>query len=342
LKRVKIIVAVPFTLYFATEVEVQCHNFRKYGYSSVLQVIVFEQGENIYKEYWDKLAERYREVEFFFYRDDSIENIVKQYATYSRPYCLKKHWDLYPDLKNQVIIYLDSDVLFTKHLDFSKYVNDDICYMSRTDYIDADYFKNKRKDVLSFKKTEYDTRDVLNEFCGIVGIDKKIVEDNVANTGGCQYVLKNIDSKFWEDLADHCIKIYMYSRAINQKFFPNEEKGFQSWALADMCGLLWNLWKRGQQTRCPEELGFSWATAKIDMYDKYAFFHNAGTNKLYMEFDGVKHRMFNKSDIRFRTSTITFFDLEYQDLSKDYCSYKYIEAVKEVPDPICKTNLKLY
>ena len=78
------------------------------------------------------------------------------------------------------------------------------------------------------------------------------------------------------------------------------------------------------------------------MYDKYAFFHNAGTNKLYMEFDGVKHRMFNKSDIRFRTSTITFFDLEYQDLSKDYCSYKYVEAVKEVQDPICKTNLKLY
>ena len=40
--------------------------------------------------------------------------------------------------------------------------------------IDANYFKEKAKDVLSFKKAEYNTRDILGEFCSIVGVDKKV------------------------------------------------------------------------------------------------------------------------------------------------------------------------
>lgn len=351
MKKVKIVVATAYQLYFASEVEVQCHNMRKYGYSSLLHVLIYEgaysgpeeeKAHDRFKEYWDKLAERYPEVKFFHYKMDNLKNLVKVYSSVSRPYILKKHWENNPELEDHVIIYLDSDVLFTRHFDFSKYINGDVCYMSRTDYLDANYFKSKRKDVIPYKLQEYDTRDILDEFCKIVGIDKQIVENNIDNTGGAQYVLKGIDAKFWEDVANDCMSIFTYSKAVNQRFFFNEDKGFQSWALGDMCGLLWNLWKRGIKTQCPEELGFSWADGKIDIYDKYPFFHNAGALKKYQVIDGIEHKFFCKSDIRFRTNTLTFFDLEYDGITKDYCTYKYVEAIKEVPNPICRTNTTIY
>jgi len=342
LKKVTILIAVPFDLYFASEIEVQCHNFRKFGYSSALHVIVYETGENTYREYWDRLAKRYKEVKFFFYSDDSIQHIVKAYPPYIRPFCFQKHWMAHPELEEHTIIYLDGDVIFSKHLDFSKYINDDICYMSKTKYIDANYFADKRKDVLPFRLADYDKVDVLENMAGIAGISKQTIIDNIENTGGCQYILKGITADFWAELGDMCIQISMYAKDINRRFFSSEDKGFQSWALGDMCGLLWLLWKRGKETRCPEELDFSWSSNPIEEYGKHAFFHNAGVIKNYMELHGEKRKLFNKNDLRFRSNTLTFFDLEYEGISEDYCSIMYVKAIKEVEDPICKTNKLLY
>ena len=342
MKKVKFIVSVPFDLYFASEIEVQCHNFRKFGYSQFLHVLVYETGDNKYWEYWNRLAERYKEVGFFFYRDDSIKNLIKTYPSYIRPFSLKKHWEVHPELEYYNIVYLDGDVIFTKPIDFSKYLHDNICYMSRTDYIDANYFANKIKDVLPFRIAEYQKVDILNDMAALAGISKQTVIDNVENTGGCQYILKGITSEFWEELCDLCVKINLYAKDVNRRFFSSEEKGFQSWALGDMCGLLWLLWKNGKETRCPEEFDFSWSSNPIAEYEKHAFFHNAGVTSMYMELNGKKEKMFAKGDLRFRSNTLTFFDLEYEGLSKDYCSYKYVEAIKEVEDPICKTNKLLY
>ena len=343
MEKVKIIVAVSSQLYFASEVEVQCHNFRKFGFSSLLQVIVYDNEESEdFMKYWTELAIRYTEVEFFFYKIESIKNLVKVYASVSRPYILAEHWKQYPELVYYTIIYLDSDVLFTRKLDFTPYLQDKICYLSRTNYINSDYFKSKRNDVLTFRLPEYDQIDVLQEFCNVVGISKEIVEENVDKTGGCQCILKEITADFWKDLAKDCLNIFNLSRSLNQRFFSKEERGFQSWALGDMCGLLWNLWKRGKQTSCPPELGFSWADAEIEMYDKHPFFHNAGSLKKDDYRNGKKQKFFCKTDIRFRSNTLTFFDLEYKDISTETCSFKYVEAIKEVPNPICKTNTLLY
>ena len=342
MKKVTILIGTPSDLYFASEIEVQCHNFRKFGYSSILQVVVHGTEEDKYKEYWDKLAAKYKEVKFFFYTSPAIEKNLKIYPPFGRPWSFKKHWEAYPELKNHVIIYLDSDVIFTRHLDFSKYINDDICYMSKTPYVGAKYFYSKEKDVLPFMKSRYKMIDPLEIFCNQVGIDKQVVIDNEENTGGCQYILKGIDADFWASLSEDCLKLRIQSQSLNSDYFANEERGFQSWAIGDMCGLLWNLWKRGKETRCPEELGFSWSSSPIEEYEKHAFFHNAGVPSRYMEKDGKKHLMFYKSDVRFRTSMTTFFDLEYEGLSKDFCSYKYVEAIKEVEDPVCKTNIKQY
>lgn len=340
MKDVVILVAVPYELYWATEIEVQCENFRKFGYSSALQVVVHENCDNPYRHYWDKLAQKYKEVSFFFYRNDKVKNLTNIYASVSRPITLKAHWEAYPELKRKVILYMDSDVLFSKYLDLSKYVEDDICYISSTDYIAASYFENKRKDVLQNKLEQYDKRDVLAEMAEIVGIDKQVIIDNEKNTGGCQYILKDIDADFWRDVTEHCLYIYTRSKVINKTFFESESKGFQSWALGDMCGVLWNLWKRGKQTQCPEELNFNWATTPIDKYYDYALFHNAGVTAEFMELNGKKERLFNKTDVRLRSSKMTFFDMTFENITENYCTAMYIKAIQEVKDPVCVTENK--
>lgn len=337
-----IFVATPHDLYFAAEVEVQLNNFRKFGYTKYMQILVFEIDGGPYREYWDKLAERYTEVQFYFYEIPAIKNLLVIYPQVCRPAMLKLHYTRFPELEKQTIWYIDSDVLLTKPIDFSKYLNDDICYLSKTDYISHNYFDSKRKDVWPFRLAAYDQRDVLQELCQIVGVDKQVVIDNVDSTGGCQYLLKGINSSFWTDLEKNCIELRLAALNLNAEFFPSEEKGLQSWAIGDMCGLLWNLWKRGLQVQCPDEFDFNWASTPIEEYDEHAIFHNAGVSGKWMEMNGEKVKMFHKGDIRLRTSSLTFFDLTYQDITDKYCTCKYVEAIMDVKDPICVTKRTEY
>lgn len=334
-----IIVATPHDLYFCSEVEVQLHNFRKFNMSQYMQILVYETEDVSWREYWDKLAQRYAEVSFFFYSIPGLKNLLTIYPQVCRPSMLRVHYQRFPEMKDKVIWYIDSDVLLTKPIDFTPWLKDDICYLSSTPYIGADYFASKRNDVWPFKLELYDQRDILKELCDIVGIDKQVVIDNNTNTGGCQYLLKGIDSSFWEDVEKNCVELRFKALNLNAEFFPSENKGLQSWAIGDMCGLLWNLWKRNIEVRCPSEFDFSWASSPIEKYDQCSIFHNAGISGIYQEMDGKKHRMFHKGDIRFRTSVMTFFDItEWGEITTDYCTYKYVEAIKEVEDPICITK----
>ena len=335
------LIACPCDLYWASEIEVQLNNFRKFEHRNV-HILVFENGENLYTEYWAKLANRYTEVQFFFYSDPNLKNLLKIYQSVSRPNILKQHFALHPELSDKVILYMDSDVVFTKKPDFDKYLQDNICYVSSTPYIDAYYFEDKRKDVYPFKLKEYDKRDILQELCSIVGIDKNIVITNIVHTGGCQYLLKNVDSSFWESVERDCIKLRMHMLEINQIFFPSEDKGFQSWC-ADMWAVLWNLWKRNINTKCPVDMDFSWSSDPVEHYSKNVFLHNAGITGKYMKIEEEKVKMFYKSDLRFRTSSLTFFDInDYGNISDKHCSYKYLEEVLSVVDPICKTDKFTY
>lgn len=342
-EQVTILVVVPYDLYFATEIEVQCENFKKFGYLKNTHFLIYEQGENVFKEYWIKLQERYSDAKFFFYKGDELKKLTPVYASVCRPNCLKKHFAIYPELKDHTILYLDGDVLFTRKFEMSEYLNDDICYLSKTNYIAASYFEKKRNDVFPFKLKEYNTRDILQECCNIVGVDKQTVIDNEDNTGGCQYLLKNIDVEFWEKLEKDCIMLRQQLLEVNNTFFVSEDKGFQSWAIADMCGLLWNLWKRGLQTKCPDSMNFSWSSSPIEKYKECVFFHNAGITGKYMKMEDEEVKMYHKGDIRFRTSSISVFDIEHWgNISKKYCSFMYINAINAVVDPICVTKKLTY
>lgn len=346
-KELVTIIACPHDAYWASEIEVQLSNFRKFEHSNI-QIVVFERpdyiGESTGKEFWKELKEEYKDIAtFYFYQNESIKNLLSIYPPISRPVSLYQHFSLYPELKNKVILYLDSDVLFTKKPDFEPYLNDNICYLSKTDYISAEYFSSKVKDIYPHKAKEYSQIDPLNELCSLVGIDKQVVIDNQEVTGGCQYILKNIDAEFWKKVQIDCIALRMRTLDINAHFFPSEEKGFQSWAIGDMCGVLWNLWKRGYKTECPEYLNFTWSSSPIEEYGKNLFFHNAGISGKIMEMNEEKVKMFYKSDPLFRYSKVTFFDIKkWTDISPKYCSIKYLEEILSIKNPICKTKILEY
>jgi hypothetical protein len=163
-----------------------------------------------------------------------------------------------------------------KDFNIDKFLEDDVHYLSDTNsYINADYFDSKVNQVLPDKLEEYKSRDILGELCAIIGIDRKIAEDNNLHSGGAQYLLKNVDSYYWSKVMNDCILIRTYLGQVNREFFADENSGFQSWC-ADMWAVLWNLWLRNQETKVVPELNFAWASDSIEKLKTNTIFHNAG------------------------------------------------------------------
>jgi hypothetical protein len=205
------------------------------------------------------------------------------YIPVLRPYTLWRHWKENPSLSDKAIFYCDSDVLFTEHFDVQKYIDDDVCYLSDThSYISASYFDSKVKDVLPEKLEEYKTRDILAEIGSVIGISREEAEQKDKDSGGAQYLLKNIDAAFWSKVMNDCILIRSYLQRINKEFFENENKGFQSWC-ADMWAVLWNLWVREKEVKVIDEMGFSWAPDPITKLETHPILHNAGITGTHMD-----------------------------------------------------------
>lgn len=338
-KELKIFTVVTGQLCFLWEVEVLINSLRDRGLSHLLNVLVEKETSEDTKEIWIAMRLRYSEVSFSFWSTKEIEKLKGVYISVIRPHILKQYFKFHSYLEKDCILYLDSDILITNDINFDNYIDDDINYCSATPYISASYFESKEKDVMSFKKKEYLQRDILGEICKVVGIDKQIVIDNEKNTGGCQYLLKNIDYKFWEDVERDCINLVMKCRSINGEFFSSEERGFQSWAIGDMCGVLWNLWKRGAKTECPEELNFNWATTPVEDWDKNKIFHNAGITGHYLDKEKTI-KMFYKGDPRFKMSLVTPWELEYEGISDKYCGKKYLDYILSIKNPVSVVNNK--
>ena len=109
---------------------------------------------------------------------------------------IKKHFKEHPYLSEEAIFFHDADFVFTRYMDFSKFLNDDKWYFSDTiSYIGYDYIMSKGE-------------EVLDAMCDIIGIDKSVVKDNQLNSGGAQKLFKNIDYKYWEMVEEYSNKLH--------------------------------------------------------------------------------------------------------------------------------------
>jgi len=137
----------PRIQYYAWQIEVMINNFIKHGISgNDIDVLVAwnpnddtNSSENI--EMWNKLTNKYNYVRFFFYQDtrEDMSYIPSIYFN-----ILKQHIQAHPELSTQSLFLHDSDILFTKPVDFNFALNDNVWYLSDTvGYIGTQYILTK-------------------------------------------------------------------------------------------------------------------------------------------------------------------------------------------------------
>ena len=278
MKDLRVICAQPDDTYYTWQVHLWLESLKNIGQSDKAIVLIFTPKGRTRNNKWKQVIDLYPEVEFNFFDDEEgeLNSVLRIYIPVLRPYVLWKYFKNNPDIRDKAVFYCDSDILFTENFNVDKFLDDDVCYLSDTNsYISSKYFDSKVKDVLPEKLEEYKNRDILAEIASVIGITREIAEANVENSGGAQYLLKNVDSSFWSKVMNDCILIRTYLQKINREFFENENKGFQSWC-ADMWAVLWNLWLREQETKVVPELTFAWASDPISKLKTTNILHNAG------------------------------------------------------------------
>jgi len=290
--------AQPAIYYYGWHVETILYNFTKQGINIKDIHIVLCSVNGKIDNYFFELKKRYPTANLFFYSDTRGKF---EYISSVRPHVLKKHFKAFPELKNEVIFYHDSDIAFTKPVDFTDLAKDNVNYLSDTiSYIGYEYIKSKG-DV------------ILQKMLDIVDITEQIVKDNQKNSGGAQYILKNIDYKFWRDVEMDCEKLFVEITELNKKL--DNDPPFQIWC-ADMWAVLWNLWRDGRSTKIHKSLDFAWSVDSIEKWNQVGIYHNAGAPEKNNEYF-YKHNYINSLPPK---------DLN---ISKNNASYEYYNLIKK-------------
>jgi hypothetical protein len=265
--------------------------------------------ENV--EAWDKLASHYSSVRFFFYQDTREQPIY--YISSVRPNILKQHFKAHPELESEAIFYHDCDIVFTRKPDFNAFLNDNIWYLSNTNsYINYDYIISKGL-------------DVYDKMCEITKMNPLIPRLMNSNSGGAQYLMKNIDWAFWEFVERDSEKLFKEITELNNQkksTDPNYHE-LQIWC-ADMWAVLWNGWMLGNETKVVSEMDFSWATDLSNRWNETLIYHNAGATcgcggtfykALYMD--------------------VLPYDLDIEKFDKEKNCYNYVLEIKETSQKSC-------
>lgn len=333
MKKLHFLSVQPDDNYYIWQVHLWLESLRKIGYSDKAIVLLFIPSFREKNNSWQKLIDLYPESEFVFYKDiDDVSKLLGAYIPILRPYCLMKYFNEHPELKNEAIFYCDSDILFTENFNIDKYIDDDINYLSDTNsYINASYFDSKIKDVIPEKLEEYKERNILEETCSLVGINRNIAEKNNLHSGGAQYLLKNIDGEFWNKMMTSCIRIRIHLQNVNREFFKDENTGFQSWC-ADMWALLYGLWERNLETKIITEMNFAWSCDPIEKLSSNSILHNAGITDKMM---GGAYPAFYKG--AYHTGNSPFDDPHLQTVledekSKKHCTHYYTSKLMEIKE----------
>lgn len=326
------ITAQPDTPYFHWQVSLYLYQFNKHNIiDNCYAVFGYENNEP--SDYVKEIMKTNKNI--ISYKDTRTYR-TKKYSPSIRPHLLAKFFKDRPELGKNVF-YHDSDIFLVKLPKFELLLNDDIGYLSDTvSYIGYEYLKdcgNRYKE--KYKISEL---DLFENMCKIINIDPELIKQNQLNSGGAQYLLKNIDYHYWEECEPLSVELYEYFCNYETKY-PIDNP-VQKWC-AGMWVELWNYWKRGK-TSIHKELDFSWATGTADDYNKLNIFHLAGvTNE-------------NNSDKFYKSlyTNQTVFDAYMNDnnifnhISKNNATYEYCKVIKEYISssyiPIKKTNNNSY
>lgn len=262
----------PAIPYYTWQVEVIINNFIEMGVKPENINIVCSIQEDGIPEDWLKLYEQYSNVKFYFYHDKRED---RSYIPSIYFHLMKQHIAY---CGNDVLFIHDSDIAFTKPINFDSMIDGDKWYLSDTvSYIHYDYIISKGQ-------------DIYNKMCDIVGIDKLIPKLMASNSGGAQYIVKNTTKEFWEKVEKDSISLYRMFNEMEPHYVKKHDGDYpiQKWT-AGMWSFLWNAWLFGHETCVDKRLDFCWATNTYEDWDRVDIYHNAGVthNDTGMFFKGL-------------------------------------------------------
>ena len=167
-------------------------------------------------------------------------------------------------------------------------------------------------------------KSIYEKMCEIVKIPENIPQENELNSGGAQYMMKNIDHTYWEKVEHDSDALYQYflDHLVEHPETP-EYHAIQKWT-ADMWAVLWNAWYFGHEVRTPPELEFSWGTCGVDNWQKNTIYHNAGV------LDAEKEKYFYKGQYN---NKIPYNITNHVD--PGLASHNYVKEILETAKKTC-------
>ena len=296
--KLKFICAQPATIYYSWQCEVMINNFLSMGIPlDSINIISWTEGEIPLE--WQKLSKHYP-ANFFFYKDTRQ---TKHYISSIRPNILKQHFEKFPELEKDAILYHDCDIVFTKPIDWEQFLQDDKWYGSDCRwYIGHSYILSKGE-------------DILTKMCEIVNIPKHIIEHNELNSIGAQYLMKGINSLYWDEVETDSERLFKEITDMNniKKSENPSYHELQIWT-SDMWAVLWGGWKMGKETICHPDLEFSWATSTLADWEKLNIYHNAGAvssaNGLFYKAEWMNRLPYNQNlEIKEGTASRKYYEI---------------------------------
>ena len=317
MKNLRYICVQPRILYYVWQVEVMINNFIKHGINpnNIDILVAWNPNDDTTKtenvEAWNKLASHYSSVRFFFYQDTREQPIY--YISSVRPNILKQHFKAHPELESEAIFYHDCDIVFTRKPDFNAFLNDDIWYLSNTNsYVNYDYIISKGL-------------DIYDKMCEITKMNPTIPRLMNSNSGGAQYIMKNVNWKYWEYVEKDSEKLFKEITELNnikKTADPNYHE-LQIWC-ADMWAVLWNGWLAGNETKVVPEMDFSWATDLSNRWDETTIYHNAGAT---CGCGGTFYKVLYMETLP--------YNLDIEKFDKEKNCYNYVLEIKETAQKSC-------
>jgi hypothetical protein len=314
------VTAQPDVPYFHWQCEIYGHNFVEKGIkpNQIHIILGMVNGQTEPSENGLKLREKGYNVHF--YLDERDE---KGYIPSIKPYLVHKWIEQYPEY-GKVFFLHDADIIFRELPDYSKLLDDELCYLSDTKgYIAYNYLIDCCRRYESVHP-QSQINQLLQEMVDIVGIDIDCVASNQDGSGGGQYIIKNTTSENWYKIYDDSNKLY-FQMLDYQKRFPISPGEIQFWT-AEMWSLLWNLWCFGKETKIIDDLDFSWATDDVHFYEKKPILHMAGVTENLKNSKFYKGEYIENNPLDRLKEDWNYFNY----VDENSSTIKYIEVMKSI------------
>jgi hypothetical protein len=311
--------AQPDVPYFHWQTKVYCHNFIEKGIDPKNIHVLFAMVNTVAPTE-QSLELKKLGVNVHHYEDTRTEKI---YIPSLRPMILSRWLKDHPELA-KCYFYHDSDIVFREIPNFKKLMEDDIIYLSDTiSYIGYNYIE----ECCGRYETRYPRsgkNQLLEEMANVIGVSVECIKSNQENSGGAQYLMKNIDHTFWDKVLKDCVNLYN-TMLRYQSRFPISPGEIQMWT-SDMWAVLWNVWYLNKETRVTDDLDFSWATDTITQYNKKPILHMAGVTEGVKKNKFYKGEFINVNPLDKLKDNINHFDY----VDKNSATIKYVDIMKSI------------